>query len=91
MVNLGAVTFHPWPVRREHMDTPDRLLIDLDPQVGTGFEEAVAVARVVREVLHERELEGFPKTSGGRGLTSSSRSRSRALGRGAGAARGGRA
>jgi DNA ligase D-like protein (predicted polymerase) len=68
MVNLGAVTFHPWPVRRESMGTPDRLLIDLDPQAGTGFEEAVAVARVVREVLRERELEGFPKTSGGRGL-----------------------
>ena len=68
MVNLGAVTFHPWPVRRDAMHTPDRLLIDLDPQAGTGFEEAVAVARMVREVLHERELEGFPKTSGGRGL-----------------------
>ena len=44
------------------------MLIDLDPQEGTGFDEAVAVARVVREVLRERGLEGFPKTSGGRGL-----------------------
>ena len=68
MVNLGAVTFHPWPVRREHLDMPDRLLIDLDPQVGSGFEAAVEVARHVREVLRERDIECFPKTSGGRGL-----------------------
>ena len=68
MVNLGAVTFHPWPVRRDTLDTPDQLLIDLDPQAGTGFEEAVAVARVVREVLAERGLDGSPKTSGGRGI-----------------------
>jgi DNA ligase D-like protein (predicted polymerase) len=68
MVNLGAVTFHPWPVRREHMSEPDRILIDLDPQSGCGYPEAAAVARVVRDVLGERGLEGFPKTSGGRGL-----------------------
>jgi DNA ligase D-like protein (predicted polymerase) len=68
MVNLGAVTFHPWPVRRGALQTPDRLLIDLDPQEGTGFAEAVAVARIVRDVLAERGLDGAPKTSGGRGI-----------------------
>jgi DNA ligase D-like protein (predicted polymerase) len=68
MVNLGAVTFHPWPVRRDALHTPDRLLIDLDPQAPTGFGEAVAVAHVVRDVLAERGLTGAPKTSGGRGI-----------------------
>ncbi|WP_053226745.1 DNA polymerase domain-containing protein [Solirubrobacter soli] len=68
MVNLGAVTFHPWPVRRGALTTPDRLLIDLDPQEGTGFAEAVAVARLVRDALTERGLSGAPKTSGGRGI-----------------------
>jgi DNA ligase D-like protein (predicted polymerase) len=68
MVNLGAVTFHPWPVRRDALHTPDRLLIDLDPQEGTGFAETVVVARAIRAVLHDRGLEGDPKTSGGRGL-----------------------
>ena len=68
MVNLGTVTFHPWPVRRGALGRPDQLLIDLDPQAGTGFADAVVVARVLREVLAERALEGFPKTSGSRGL-----------------------
>jgi DNA ligase D-like protein (predicted polymerase) len=66
--NLGTLTFHPWPVRRPHLDSPDQIRIDLDPHVGTGFAEAARVAPVLREVLAEAGMEGFPKTSGGRGL-----------------------
>jgi DNA ligase D len=66
--NLGTFDFHPWPVRRADPDRPDELRIDLDPQPGTGFPEAVAVAAVLREVLDEAGLVGWPKTSGGRGI-----------------------
>jgi DNA ligase D len=66
--NLGTFDFHPWPVRRADVDHPDELRIDLDPQPGTGFAEAVAVAEVLREVLADAGLTGFPKTSGGRGV-----------------------
>jgi len=66
--NLGTLDFHPWPVRRADPDRPDELRIDLDPQPGTGFAEAVAVAAVLREVLDEAGLVGRPKTSGGRGI-----------------------
>lgn len=66
--NLGTFDFHPWPVRRIDADRPDELRIDLDPQPGTGFTDAVAVAAVLREVLAEAGLVGWPKTSGGRGL-----------------------
>ncbi|MFI2754554.1 non-homologous end-joining DNA ligase [Cellulomonas sp. P22] len=66
--NLGTLTFHPWPVRRDDVEAPDQLRIDLDPQPGTDFSDAVRVAPVVREVLHECGMEGWPKTSGGRGL-----------------------
>jgi DNA ligase D len=67
-VNLGTLTFHPWPVRRPEVDHPDQLRIDLDPQPGTDFRDAVPVAFELRKVLNELGLEGFPKTSGGRGL-----------------------
>lgn len=66
--NLGTLDFHPWPVRAADPDRPDELRIDLDPQPGTGFTDAVAVATVLREVLEEAGLVGWPKTSGGRGL-----------------------
>lgn len=66
--NLGCLTFHPWPVRRADTEHPDELRIDLDPQPGTDFSDAVQVAHVLREVLAEYGLRGWPKTSGGRGL-----------------------
>ncbi|MGW2023899.1 non-homologous end-joining DNA ligase [Streptomyces decoyicus] len=66
--NLGCLTFHPWPVRRADTEHPDELRIDLDPQPGTGFADAVRVAHLLRELLAEHGLRGWPKTSGGRGV-----------------------
>jgi DNA primase len=65
---MGTITFHPWPVRREDVDHPDELRIDLDPQPGTDFEDAVVAATEARALLAELGYEGFPKTSGGRGI-----------------------
>jgi DNA primase len=65
---MGTLTFHPWPVRREDVDHPDELRLDLDPQPGTGFAEAAKVAGVARELLEELGLRGYPKTSGNRGV-----------------------
>ncbi len=66
--NLGCLTFHPWPVRRDDVDHPDELRIDLDPQPGTDYADAVRAAHELRTVLDELGLRGWPKTSGGRGL-----------------------
>mgnify|MGYP001260850144 CR=1 FL=1 len=66
--NLGTLTFHPWPVTSADTESPDQLRIDLDPQPGTDFTDAVRVAPVLREVLAEAGMTGWPKTSGGRGL-----------------------
>ena len=70
---MGALTFHPWPVRRDTTsdswaDHPDELRIDLDPQPGTGFTDAVRVAGVARELLADLGMTGFAKTSGNRGI-----------------------
>jgi DNA ligase D len=66
--NLGCLTFHPWPVRRRDTNHPDELRVDLDPQPGTDYADAARAAHELREVLAELGLEGWPKTSGGRGL-----------------------
>ncbi|MGH3445759.1 MAG: DNA polymerase domain-containing protein, partial [Nocardioidaceae bacterium] len=65
---MGTLTFHPWPVRRADVDRPDELRIDLDPQPGTSFADAVRVAAVARELLEDLGLKGFVKTSGNRGV-----------------------
>jgi DNA ligase D-like protein (predicted polymerase) len=66
--HMGTLTFHPWPVRRADVDRPDELRIDLDPQPGTSFADAVRVADGARELLEELGLRGYPKTSGNRGV-----------------------
>ncbi len=65
---MGTITFHPWPVRDDDVDHPDELRIDLDPQPGTDFADAVRVAAEARVLLDDLGYAGFPKTSGGRGI-----------------------
>lgn len=67
-VQMGTVVFHPWPSRAENSDNPDQLRIDLDPQPGTGFDDAIPAAIELRAVLAEAGLDAYVKTSGNRGL-----------------------
>ena len=65
---MGALTLHPWPVRRPDVDHPDELRLDLDPQPGTTFNDALRVAEAARELLAELGMRGYCKTSGNRGI-----------------------
>ena len=66
---MGTITLHPWQVRCPDTGHPDELRIDLDPQPGVAFREARKVAvEVLRPLLDELGLVGYPKTSGGRGI-----------------------
>jgi bifunctional non-homologous end joining protein LigD len=67
-VNLGVVDFNPHPVRRDDLDNPDELRVDLDPTPGVRWNTVRKVALCAREVLEEHGLTGFPKTSGSRGI-----------------------
>lgn len=67
-VQMNTVVFHPWPSRTANTDNPDQLRIDLDPQPGTDFDDAVPVAVELRAILAEAGLEAFVKTSGNRGI-----------------------
>jgi DNA ligase D len=67
-VNLGVIDWNPWPVRRDDLDHPDELRVDLDPTPEAPFAMVREVALGVREVLEEHGLAGFPKTSGSRGI-----------------------
>ncbi|GAB2974963.1 DNA polymerase domain-containing protein [Nocardioides montaniterrae] len=66
--HMGTLTFHPWAVRADDVDHPDELRIDLDPQPGTGFADAVRVAGVARETFASLGITAYAKTSGNRGI-----------------------
>jgi DNA ligase D len=65
--NQAVVEFHPAPVRRDRLDRPDLLVMDIDPPEGE-FEMAVEVAFLVLEVLDDLGLPAGIKTTGGKGL-----------------------
>jgi bifunctional non-homologous end joining protein LigD len=67
-LNLGCIDLNPWPVRRDDVDHPDELRVDLDPTPGIPYSDVCRTAPVVRAVLEEHGLVGWPKTSGKRGM-----------------------
>ncbi|ONI81206.1 ATP-dependent DNA ligase [Actinosynnema sp. ALI-1.44] len=67
-VQMSTVEFHPWNSRRADTEKPDEWRIDLDPMPDCPFPRVRRVAHVVREVLDELGITGYPKTSGGAGL-----------------------
>ena len=67
-VQMNTIIFHPWPSRTANTDNPDQLRIDLDPQPGTDFQDAVPAALEMRNVLRDAGLTAYIKTSGNRGI-----------------------
>jgi DNA ligase D len=67
-VNLGCLGLHLWPYLADDPEHADELRIDLDPQPGTGFDEARVAAFCAKDLLTELGLTAFPKTTGNRGL-----------------------
>ncbi|MDX1649560.1 MAG: ATP-dependent DNA ligase, partial [Myxococcota bacterium] len=68
LANQACVTLHPWLSRRDRIDHPDLLVIDLDPP-GDDFEAARQGALRVRELFEEElELPTWPKLTGSKGV-----------------------
>ena len=68
IVNLGCIDLNPHPVRADDLDHPDELRVDLDPGPAVPWDDVRRVALVVRDVLSDHGLAGWPKTSGSRGI-----------------------
>jgi bifunctional non-homologous end joining protein LigD len=68
VANLGCLDLHPHLVRADDLEHPDELRIDLDPVRGVGWSQIRDVALLMREILNDVGLIGWPKTSGSRGF-----------------------
>ncbi|MGH9657606.1 MAG: DNA ligase D [Bryobacteraceae bacterium] len=67
LANLACIDQNPWMSRAGSLETPDFILIDLDPNE-CGYDQIVEAAQLVRETLERIGLEGYPKTTGGDGM-----------------------
>jgi len=67
-VQMGTIEFHGWGSSVDSIEQPDRLIIDLDPDEGLGFDRVKAAAEFVRDRLAEIGLVSFPMLSGGKGV-----------------------
>ena len=68
LVQMGVLEFHTWGAKRDRLDRPDRLIMDLDPDPTVPWIDVIEAAQLVRTLLHELDLECFVKTTGGKGL-----------------------
>lgn len=67
-VQMNTIEFHGWGSRIDPLERPDRLVFDLDPDEGLGFERVKTAAVRLRELLADLGLETFPLLSGGKGI-----------------------
>jgi bifunctional non-homologous end joining protein LigD len=68
LVQMDAIEIHTWNTRAEHVERPDRIVLDLDPGPRIAWRQMIEAARLVREVLRALGLETWVKTTGGLGL-----------------------
>jgi bifunctional non-homologous end joining protein LigD len=65
---MNVIEFHTWNATSKKIGQPDRMVFDLDPGEGTPWPRVKEAALLTRTLLDELGLEGFLKTSGGKGL-----------------------
>ena len=67
-VQMGTVEFHGWGSSVGDVEKPDRLVFDIDPDVGLGFDEVKRTAKDLKRYLADMGLQTFPLLSGGKGV-----------------------
>jgi bifunctional non-homologous end joining protein LigD len=67
LANQASITPHIWLSKKDAPGEPDQMVFDLDPSTG-DFEPVRETAAALYQMLEERGLPAFLKTSGSRGL-----------------------
>jgi bifunctional non-homologous end joining protein LigD len=65
---MGTIEFHGWGSSVAQVERPDRLVFDIDPDEGLGFDQVKRTARDLHRHLADMGLQSFPMTTGGKGL-----------------------
>jgi len=67
-VQMGTIEFHGWGSKIDKVEYPDRLVFDLDPDVGLDFGMVKEAALRLKALLGDLGLKTFPLLSGGKGM-----------------------
>ena len=67
-VQMGTIEFHGWGSKVDKVEYPDRLVFDLDPDVGLDFNKVKAAAVRLKALLEDLGLKSYPLLSGGKGV-----------------------
>ncbi len=68
LVQMDVLELHVWGARVDRIETPDRMVFDLDPDERLPWRTVVAAAKLVRDRLATLGLASWVKTTGGKGL-----------------------
>jgi bifunctional non-homologous end joining protein LigD len=68
LAQLNVLEVHSWGSKNGSVETPDRIVIDLDPDVAIGWKTLASAAIEVRKRMKSAGLESFLMTTGGKGL-----------------------
>ncbi len=66
--NLGDLELHTYLAKGRKIEQPTMMVFDLDPGMPAGIIECARVAFWLKDKLESDGLQGFPKTSGSKGL-----------------------
>lgn len=67
-VQMGSLEFHIWGSRCDTLETPDRMVFDLDPDEGLDFGIVKTAAIALRDALSAIGLKSMPMVTGGKGV-----------------------
>jgi len=65
---MNVLEWHLWGSQRDEVEKPERIIFDIDPDEGLGFDAVRAAAADIRETLKGFGLESYPLVSGGKGV-----------------------
>jgi bifunctional non-homologous end joining protein LigD len=68
LAQMNVLEIHTWNSTIDHLEQPDRIVLDLDPGQRVTWRQVIAAARKVRAMLTQLRLKAWIKTTGGRGL-----------------------
>jgi bifunctional non-homologous end joining protein LigD len=68
LVQMGVLEIHTWGSRQDHLEQPDHLTFDLDPDPAVSWQRVKEAAQALRGRLSDLGLHSFVKTTGGKGL-----------------------